>query len=84
MWIVAKKAGIRRNGLALEWLKKSALEVSNDKEQGDLHAAAEKCLGTLSGLGPATADRVRETVRKRVRDRIEKNQRKTDSSLCSE
>jgi hypothetical protein len=52
-----------------EWLKKSALEVSGDEEQRKLHAAAERCFGTIGGLGPYDAERVRETVRRRLREK---------------
>jgi predicted transcriptional regulator len=52
-----------------EWLKKSALEVSGDEEQGKLHAAAEKYIGVLKGLDRDRSETVRETIRKKLRRR---------------
>jgi predicted transcriptional regulator len=56
---------------ARAWLTENAAELGDDKEtQRKLHAAAEKYIGCLSGLGgPYTADRVRERVRQRVREK---------------
>jgi ribbon-helix-helix CopG family protein len=69
---------------AREWLRRNPVTVAKAKTQAELHAEAEKYFGVLSGIGSATADKVRETVRRRVRERIERNQRKADSSLRSE
>jgi len=52
-----------------EWLKKSATEVSGDEEQRKLHAAAEKYIGALQGPAKYGATTVRETIRKRLRQR---------------
>jgi len=78
------KGEIHSRRLAREWLKKSALEVSGDEAQRKLHAAAEKYIGVLSGLTPGRAGTVRETVRRRVRERILRSQKKADTSLRSE
>ena len=78
------KGEIDRRRLAREWLKKSALEVSGDEAQRKLHAAAEKYIAVLSGLIPGRAETVCETVRRRVRERILRSQKKADSSLRSE
>jgi hypothetical protein len=67
-----------------EWLKKSAIEVVRDEAQRELHAAAEKHFGVLSGHVGGRAETVRETVRRRVRERISRSRKKADSSLRSE
>jgi hypothetical protein len=67
-----------------EWLRKSATVVAGGKSQRELHAAAEKYFGVLSGLGGGLAETVRETVRQRVMERIRRSQTKADSSLRSE
>ncbi len=56
---------------ARTWLAQNAAELADDEEtQRKLHAAAERCIGTIEGLGgPYDAERVRETVRRRVRER---------------
>ena len=55
---------------ARDWLAQNSAELADDEEtQRQLHAAAERCFGTITGLGPYHAERVRETVRKRVQDR---------------
>ncbi len=55
---------------ARAWLTQNAAELADDEEtQRQLHAAAERCFGTITGLGPYHADRVRETVRKGLRER---------------
>jgi len=56
---------------ARAWLAQNSAELAEDEEtQRGLHAAAEKYIGCLSGLGgPYTADRVRETVRRRLREK---------------
>jgi hypothetical protein len=63
---------------------KNGLDAPRDAAQRNLHAAAEKYIGVLSGLTPGRAERVRETVRSRVRERILRSQKKADSSLRSE
>jgi len=55
---------------ARDWVKKSALELSEDEAQRKLHATAEEFIGVLGGLTPACAETVRETVRRCVRERI--------------
>jgi hypothetical protein len=62
-----------------EWLQKSPPEVSGDAAQRKLHAAAEKYIGVLSGLTLGGAETVRETVRRHVRERILRSQKKADS-----
>lgn len=52
-----------------EWLKKSALDVAGDMAQGELHEAADGCLGILTGRDRHRAEAARETVRKRLRRR---------------
>ncbi len=64
--------------------EKNGLDASRDEAQRKLHAAAEKYIGVLSGLTPGRAKTVRETVRRRVRERILRSQKKADSSLRSE
>jgi hypothetical protein len=55
---------------ARAWLKQNASELQNDEEtQRKLHAAAERCFGTIAGHGPYDAERVRETVRSRLREK---------------
>ncbi len=67
-----------------EWLKKSALEVSGDEAQRELHAVAEKYIGALKGHDKQGAATVRETIRKRLRQRILDFPQKADSSRRSE
>jgi hypothetical protein len=67
-----------------EWLKKRAIEAVRDEAQRELHAAAEKHFGVLSGHVGSRAETVRETVRRRVRERISRSRKKADSSLRSE
>lgn len=67
-----------------EWLRKNESNVAGDESQRELHAAAEKYIGVLSGLTPGQAGTVRETVRRRVRERISRSREKADSSLRSE
>jgi hypothetical protein len=54
---------------ARAWLSQNAAELGDDEEtQRKLHAAAERCFGTIDGLaGPYDAERVRETVGRRLR-----------------
>jgi len=52
-----------------EWLKKSALDVSGDDAQRELHEAADGCLGILAGHNRHRAEAAREAVRKRLRRR---------------
>jgi hypothetical protein len=55
---------------ARAWLSQNAAELADDEEtQRKLHAAAERCFGTIEGLGPYDAERVRETVRRRLREK---------------
>lgn len=55
---------------ARAWLKQNATELGDDAEtQRKLHAAAERCFGTMNSLGPYDAERVRQTVRQRVQER---------------
>jgi predicted transcriptional regulator len=55
---------------ARAWLAQNAAELAEDEEtQQKLHAAAERCFGAITGLGPYHAERVRETVRKQLRER---------------
>lgn len=55
---------------ARAWLAQNAAELGDDEEtQRKLHAAAESCFGTIKGLGPYHAERVRETVRRRLQER---------------
>ena len=56
---------------ARAWLKQNAAELGDDAEtQRKLHAAVEPYIGCIRGLcGPFTADRVRETVRRRLREK---------------
>jgi hypothetical protein len=50
-----------------EWLKKSGEDVAGDEAQRKLHAAVEDCIGLLAGSDPRRSEKVRETVRKRLR-----------------
>jgi len=56
---------------AREWLKQNAAELGDDAEtQRKLHAAVEPYIGSIRGLGgPFTADRVRDAVRRRLREK---------------
>ena len=55
---------------ARAWLAQNSAELAEDDEtQRKLHAAAERCFGTITGLGPYHADRVRETVRRRLQEK---------------
>lgn len=55
---------------ARTWLSQNAAELADDEEtQRKLHAAAERCFGTIAGHGPYDAERVRETVRRRLREK---------------
>lgn len=55
---------------ARAWLKENGSELENDEEiQRKLHAAAERCFGTIAGHGPYDAERVRKTVRSRLREK---------------
>jgi len=55
---------------ARAWLAQNAAKPGDDKKtQRKLHSAAERCFGTIVGLGPYHAERVRETVRRRLRER---------------
>jgi hypothetical protein len=55
---------------ARAWLALNAAELAVDEEtQHKLHAAAERCFGTIAGLGPYHAKRARETVGRRLRQK---------------
>jgi len=62
------------NGDAVRMAKRPTKTKPNeragvDAEQARLHAAAEKCFGTISGGDPHASEKVRETVRKRLLER---------------
>jgi hypothetical protein len=50
-----------------DWLKKSGEDVAGDQAQRKLHAAIEDCIGIVAGGDPRRSEKVRETVRKRLR-----------------
>lgn len=55
---------------ARAWLAQNSAELAEDDEaQRKLHAAAERCFGTIAGFGPYHAERVRETVRRRLQEK---------------
>jgi hypothetical protein len=59
------------NRIAKQWLEVRKQQSGDDEaQQARLHAAAAKCCGTISGGDPHRSEKVSETVRKRVRDRI--------------
>jgi hypothetical protein len=49
-----------------DWLKRSGADVAGDEAQRELHAAAEKCLGTLASGNSRRADSARKTTRRRL------------------
>ena len=51
-----------------EWLRGRPLDRRDDG-QGRLHAAAAKAFGTIRGGNPSRAERARELVRRRVKQR---------------
>ena len=56
--------------IAKDWLAaRKAHNWDDDAEQSRLHAAAAKWIGSISGGDPHRSQRVRETVRKRLRER---------------
>ncbi len=56
--------------IAKEWLaSRKADDWQDDAEQARLHAAAAKWIGSISGGDPHRSQKVRETVRKRLRER---------------
>jgi len=56
--------------IAKQWLEKRKRRNGDDEaEQARLRAAAAKYAGTLSGGDPYGSEKVREVVRKRVRER---------------
>ncbi len=56
--------------IAKQWLEARKQQNSDDEaEQARLHAAAAKCIGTISGGDPHRSEKVSETVRKRLRER---------------
>ena len=56
--------------MAHQWLKRRKQQNEDDDvEQERLHVAAAKYMGTISGGDPFASEKVREVVRKRVRER---------------
>jgi hypothetical protein len=56
--------------MATQWLKTRKRQNGDDAaEQARLHAAVAKYAGALSGGDPYASEKVREVVRKRVRER---------------
>ena len=56
--------------LAKQWLElRKQRNGDDDAEQARLHAAVAKYAGTISGGDPYGSEKVREVVRKRVRER---------------
>jgi len=56
--------------LAKQWLEMQKQQNGDDEaEQARLHAAAAKCFGTISGGDPYRSEKVRETVRARLKER---------------
>ena len=51
---------------ARKWLKESAAAVDDDENQRRLHAAAEACMGVLSGGQSGDAKTVRRVIRQRL------------------
>jgi len=55
--------------IAKQWLEMQKKQNGDDEaEQARLHAAAAKCVGTLSMGDPRGSEKVRETVRKRLEE----------------
>src|SRR5689334_7699129 len=55
---------------ARAWLAQNSAQLAEDElTQRKLHAAAERCFGTITGLGPYHAGRVREKVRRRLQEK---------------
>lgn len=52
---------------AKEWLGKNGADKEDEREQRRIHEAASKFVGAISSGEPYSAQKVRETVRKRVR-----------------
>jgi hypothetical protein len=53
-----------------QWLEaRKQTRLDDEAEQARLHAAAAKCFGTISGGDPHGSEKVRETVRKRLKER---------------
>jgi len=73
------EAEVRRDGMTLaqvldrlakQWLEERRGRNGDDEaEQARLHAAVAKYAGTISGGDPYASEKVREIVRKRVRER---------------
>ena len=57
------------NLAAQDWLKKSGQNTADDEEQRRLQDAASKCLGAFSSGDPSRAERTRQIIRKRLRQR---------------
>jgi hypothetical protein len=51
------------------WLKRASGDSPGDEAQRKLHASAIACLGTLRGGNPRRAERTRDTVSGRLRQR---------------
>jgi hypothetical protein len=54
---------------AREWLAKSRASIADDEEQKRLHAAVAPLLGSISRIIPYSPEILRETVRRRVKQR---------------
>jgi hypothetical protein len=54
---------------AREWLAKSRASIAGDEEQKRLHAAVAPLLGSISRNIPYSPEILRETVRRRVKQR---------------
>jgi len=58
------------NRIIKQWVETRKQERLDDEaEQARLHAAVAKCCGTISGGDPHGSEKVRETVRKRLKER---------------
>ena len=56
--------------MARQWLERRKRQNGDDDaEQARLHAAAAKYMGAISGSDPFASEKVREVVRKRVKER---------------
>jgi hypothetical protein len=52
-----------------DWLKKSNGDATDDELQRELHSAAAKSLGVLTGQDPRRSEAAREKIRKRLKRR---------------
>jgi hypothetical protein len=58
------------DSIAKQWLEtRKQQNGDDDAEQARLHAAAAKYMGAISGGDPFASEKVREVVRKRIRER---------------